>query len=123
WSSLSDRNAKENFRAVDAKRVLEGLAAMPISSWNYKTQDKTIRHIGPMAQDFAAAFEIGEDEKHIATVDAAGVAFAAIQGLNQKLEEALKDKEAQLKAQGADLEALREELSQLRAHLDATAKP
>ncbi len=54
---------------------------VPILTWNYKTQDDSIRHLGPMAQDFRAAFELGEDEKHISTVDADGVALAAIQEL------------------------------------------
>ena len=30
------------------------------------------RHIGPVAEDFSAAFEVGEGDKHIATVDADG---------------------------------------------------
>ena len=87
WSTLSDRSAKEEFHAVDVKEVLDRLVAVPISNWNYKTQDKSIRHLGPMAQDFRAAFHIGEDDKHISTVDEEGVALAAIQGLNQKVEE------------------------------------
>jgi hypothetical protein len=35
---------------------------MPIEIWNYKTQNQSLRHIVPMAQDFAAAFRVGEDE-------------------------------------------------------------
>jgi hypothetical protein len=93
WSTLSDRNAKENCHTIDAKEVLDRLAAMRIGSWNYKTQDKSIRHLGPMAQDFRAAFSLGEDDRHIAEVDEGGVALAAIQGLNQKLDE--KDTEIQ----------------------------
>jgi flagellin-like hook-associated protein FlgL len=61
--------------------VLAKVAALPITRWNYKTQPDQ-EHVGPVAQDFAAAFRLGSDDKHIATVDAAGVAFAAIQGLN-----------------------------------------
>jgi hypothetical protein len=67
--------------------ILERLAEIPVSTWNYKTQDKSIRHIGPMAQDFYSAFQVGEDERHITTVDEAGVALAAIQGLYQLLQE------------------------------------
>jgi hypothetical protein len=81
WSALSDRNMKSNLAAVDARAVLEKVASMPITSWNYNSQDETIRHIGPMAQDFYAAFGVGEDDKHITTIDADGVALAAIQGL------------------------------------------
>ena len=87
WSSVSDRNVKANFSTVDARDVLQRLAQIPISTWNYKTQDAAIRHIGPMAQDFAAAFGVGEDDKHISTIDADGVSLAAIQGLYQIAQE------------------------------------
>jgi hypothetical protein len=82
----SDRNAKDNFNDIRPRDILEKVAALPITSWNYK-QDASSRHLGPMAQDFYAAFGVGLDDKHIATVDADGVALAAIQGLNQKVEE------------------------------------
>jgi hypothetical protein len=69
-----------------------------------------------MAQDFHAAFGLGADDKHIATVDADGVALAAIQGLNVKLEQAsavetarrreLESKNAMLERRLADLEKL-----------------
>jgi hypothetical protein len=87
WISMSDRNAKENFRAADASEVLEKVVALPLQTWNYKSQGASIRHIGPMAQDFKAAFGLGESDTGISNVDADGVAFAAIQGLNQKLED------------------------------------
>src|SRR4029077_2777235 len=61
WSSLSDRNAKENFTPANVRDVLEKVAALPMTTWNYKSQDKTVRHIGPMAQDFSAAFAVGEN--------------------------------------------------------------
>lgn len=81
WSSLSDRASKTNFQVVDGRDILSRLAGIPILSWNYKTQVESIRHMGPVAQDFSAAFNVGEDDKHINTIDADGVAFAAIQGL------------------------------------------
>ena len=91
--SASDRNVKENFAPVQPREMLEKVIALPLSSWNYKA-DTATRHVGPMAQDFYAAFNVGPDDKHIATVDADGVALAAIQGLNQKVEE----KEARITA-------------------------
>ncbi len=87
WTTLSDRNSKENFSPIEAKKVLQKLNSIPIETWNYKTQAKTIRHIGPMAQDFKKAFGVGEDEHYINTVDANGVALSAIQGLYQLLQE------------------------------------
>ncbi len=86
WTDNSDRNAKENFAPVDGSEVLAKVAALPVQTWNYKTEGPDVRHIGPVAQDFHAAFGLGNDDKHLAALDSAGVALAAIQGLNQKLE-------------------------------------
>jgi len=86
WTSMSDRNSKEEFQPVNPLAVLDQVAALPLSTWRYKTQDASVRHIGPMAQDFKAAFAVGESDTGITTLDADGVALAAIQGLNQKLE-------------------------------------
>jgi len=91
WASLSDRNAKANFGAVDGQDLLERLAAIPVSTWNYKTQPDEVRHMGPMAQDFRAAFGLGEDDTHISTVDSEGVALAAIQALYQTMTELKRD--------------------------------
>ena len=91
FNTTSDRNAKENFSSIDAREILEKVTALPLSKWNYK-QDKDTRHIGPMAQDFKAAFDVGSDDRHIATVDEEGVALAAIQGLN----EVVKERDAQI---------------------------
>ena len=83
----SDRNAKANFTSLDAQAILAKIIAMPVTEWNYKDDAVDKKHIGPMAQDFHAAFGLdGADEKHISVVDEGGVALAAIQGLNQKLE-------------------------------------
>ena len=107
WSSLSDRNLKENLEAVDARAVLEAVAAMPVSTWSYTTEDPTIRHMGPMAQDFHAAFGLGDSDRHINSLDADGVALAAIQGLyaeNQELRARLDTLESRLAAlEGAGL--------------------
>jgi hypothetical protein len=92
---ISDRNAKENFASVDRREVLEKVAALPITRWNFK-QEAGVPHLGPVAQDFHAAFSLGTDDRHIATVDADGVALAAIQGLNQKLEEQMKQKDTKI---------------------------
>src|SRR5437588_10026743 len=69
----SDRNVKRDFEAVDVDAVLAGVSALAIESWSYRADDPRVRHVGPMAQDFAAAFGVGEDDRHIHTVDASGV--------------------------------------------------
>ena len=103
WAAYSDRKSKDNIEQVNARQVLDKLLAIPIATWNWKAQDARIRHMGPMAQDFHAAFAIGEDDKHISTVDSEGVALAAIQGLHQLVQE--KDSEiTRLKARSDTLE-------------------
>ena len=107
FSPSSDRNLKENFAPVDPQAVLAKVSKLPLLEWNFKT-DNGSRHLGPMAQDFYAAFGLGADDRHIATVDGDGVALAAIQGLNQKLEE--KDAELrELRQRLAALEKLVEQ--------------
>jgi hypothetical protein len=102
WTAMSDRNVKEAFQPVNPQAVLAKVAALPLTTWKYKAQDASVRHIGPMAQDFKAAFAVGESDTGITTIDADGVALAAIQGLNQKLE-----------AQRAENTALKQRLEQL----------
>ena len=108
WSSVSDVNRKENFRDLDADDVLAKIAAMPIREWNYKSQDAAVRHVGPTAQDFHAAFGLGEDPLRISTIDADGIALRAIQALEART----RDENAALKAQ---LAALQARLDQLEA--------
>ena len=111
WSTLSDRNAKENFQPVNYRQILERLAAIPVATWNYKTQPATIRHIGPVAQDFAAAFGVGENDHSISTVDADGVALAAIKGLYEELQ-----------AEKARNDALEKRLAELERQLTRGGK-
>ncbi|ABX07727.1 hypothetical protein Haur_5099 (plasmid) [Herpetosiphon aurantiacus DSM 785] len=83
WSNSSDKHRKTQFAAIDPHALLTKLAAIPMQSWSYINEDPQIRHLGPTAQDFYAAFGLGTDDRHIATVDADGVALTAIQGLYQ----------------------------------------
>jgi hypothetical protein len=95
--------------------ILQRLAELPVQTWNYNWDDSSVRHIGPMAQDFAAAFAVGEDDKHIHQVDAQGVAFAAIQGLYRMM----NDSEDQTECVQAQLRDQQEERMSLVARLDA----
>jgi len=102
----SDREAKRNFRPVDAEEVLERVLSLPISTWSYRNEDDTVRHIGPMAQDFRATFEVGPSDRHIATVDADGVALAAIQALHAELEELRRENARLWRAVGVEGDAV-----------------
>jgi len=101
--SASDRNIKENFEDIDSVQILEKLASLPIQSWNYKADDNKVKHIGPMAQDFFAAFGVGPDDKHITTVDEGGIALAAIKALKAE-NDFLKSELTNLKARLERLE-------------------
>lgn len=89
WTNASSRLLKTGFADIDPGEVLRRLLSLPISTWNYVHSEEG-RHLGPMAEDFKAAFGLAGDGRSIATVDADGVALAAIQGLNAKLEKALE---------------------------------
>lgn len=95
--------------------MLERVAALPISTWSYRAEDPSTRHLGLTAQDFAAAFRLGNGDKTISTIDADGVALAAIQGLHQILQE----KDAQLAAQQERLSSLEQRNANLQLRLEA----
>jgi hypothetical protein len=115
----SDRNLKENFADIDIRDILQRVCALPIGSWTYK-KDAAVRHIGPMAQDFYAQFNVGMNDKTITTIDEGGVALAAIQGLSQELSE--KDAEIQqLKAKAARVDSLEKRLAELEATVNQLA--
>jgi endosialidase-like protein len=111
WTNASSKAFKENFGNVDVGAVLDKLVAMPIQTWFYKASHEEGQHLGPFAEDFAATFGLGKDEKHITTVDESGVALAAIQGLNRKVE----SENAALKQQNASLQ---DRLDRVTARLD-----
>ncbi|GAB4167684.1 MAG: hypothetical protein Kow0020_00730 [Wenzhouxiangellaceae bacterium] len=101
WTNASSRALKQDFTPVDPLSILDGVMQLDLATWRYRESDET-RHLGPVAEDFQTIFGLG-DGQSIATVDADGVALAAIQGLNQKLE--------------AENAALRAELAELRQSL------
>ena len=126
WTSLSDRNAKVALHSVDVREVLEKVAALPMSTWQYKSQDAQYRHLGPMAQDFYAAFKLGESDTGIDVVDADGVALAAIQGLNSllaqkdaKANKRLDEKDREIAALNAELAAQKAEIAAQRTRVVA----
>jgi hypothetical protein len=103
---ISDRARKRDVAGVDPADMLARAAALPIATWSYTFDDPTVRHIGPMAQDFAALFGVGADDRHIHPIDGQGVALAAIQGLYAEVQR-LQTEQAALHARLATLEAER----------------
>ncbi len=81
WASASDRAMKTNVARIDDADVLDKVATLPITTWSY-VSERGVRHVGPMAQDFYAAFGVGADDRHITSIDEDGVALAAIKALH-----------------------------------------
>lgn len=105
WTNGSSRLFKEGFSPIDSSAILDRVLSLPVLQWRYKGEDAAL-HLGPIAEDFKAAFGLGGDERYIGTVDADGVALAAIQGLNRKLEDENTKLRTSLAALAKRLEAL-----------------
>lgn len=107
WQNASDVNRKHHFESVSGEAILQKLKTLPIQEWSYRTENDAVRHIGPTAQDFYAAFQLGNDERGIGTVDADGIALASIQAL-----------EARTQKQSAEIETLRAENEAMQNKVD-----
>jgi hypothetical protein len=115
WTNSSDVNRKHRFQPVDGEETLERLAALPITTWTYRGEADSVRHLGPTAQDFYATFGLGQTNTGIGTVDADGVSLLAAQALEQRTR-ALAQENTALRAQIAELE-------RRLARLETTSKP
>ena len=112
---LSSRKTKRDIEPVDSAHVLEKLLALQVSGWSYRKDDPTVRHIGPMAEDFHSTFGLGKDERHIDVLDATGVTIAAVQALHAEIEA----RDARLAELERTNRALREELELQRHRIEA----
>jgi hypothetical protein len=118
WNSTSDRRLKQHFRPLSGERVLAKLARLPIREWNYITQDASIRHLGPTAQDFQAAFGLGESPRQISTVDADGIALTALKAIEARAQSIARAQRDRWR-EGAELNA---HLAQLERRVNGRAK-
>ena len=101
-TELSDVNAKENFASIDPQQILVLATELPLTTWSYKEDEDHARHLGPMAQDFHAAFGLGGSGQGIAPRNLAAVTLAALQGLNEVVE-GMANENAELRQQNAEL--------------------
>jgi hypothetical protein len=127
WNVISDRSRKENFLGIEGEDILFRIRSLPVTTWRYRDeQDRTVRHIGPMAQDWHAAFGFNGDATTINMSDFDGVNLAAIQALDTRTTgqesrlQALEAENARLRAQNAEMEA---RLRRLEALVTAPAAP
>jgi hypothetical protein len=124
WTNASDRNVKENFVPVTPDVILQKIDALSVTEWNYKNEDPSVRHIGPVAQDFYSIFEVGDSSTSISTIDPSGIALAGIQALDAKGDKQdgqITDLKQQLDAKTDELRALQERLARLESLLEQTS--
>lgn len=107
----SSKSIKENIVEANPQVVLARVIDLPINRWSYKHDGNKVRHIGPMSEDFHAAFGVGMSPKGIASIDTGGVALAAIKGLN----ELVVEKDGEITQLKTELEESQDRLSQLEA--------
>ncbi len=127
WVCSSSRTLKENFVPVDGEEILARIRRVPLNRWTLIDDQARTPHIGPFAEDFYAAFGVGDDPKAIGHQDIDGVNFAGVQALEQRTrtqaEEiaALRSENAGLKQDVAGLRrdnaALAERLRAIEARL------
>ena len=118
WASASDRALKTDVASIDDAVVLDKVAALPISRWSYKSEHG-VQHVGPMAQDFYAAFGVGADDKHITSIDEDGVALAAIKALHSENASLRARLAVSSASHSHQISALRTSVSELRTELAA----
>jgi hypothetical protein len=116
----SYRASKENFAEVDPQEVLDRIAQLPITTWNYRKESKEVRHMGPVSEDFYQAFGLGQDDQHITPNDLAGVNTAAIQGLYGLLQSEMRRKDHRIEELEAELESLKAQFLELRKMVNLT---
>ncbi|HEU4560121.1 MAG TPA: tail fiber domain-containing protein [Longimicrobium sp.] len=121
WNVLSDRNRKENFLSIDGEDLLARLRNVPVTTWNYIAEGRQVRHIGPMAQDWHAAFGFNADPLTINQGDFDGVNLAAVKALDARTQVQAQTIEAQgrtIAAQQQTIDAQGRELAEVRARLE-----
>jgi trimeric autotransporter adhesin len=121
WNVISDRNRKELFAAVDGGDVLSRIRSLPVTTWRYTgEEDRTVRHIGPMAQDWHRAFGFSADETTINMSDFDGVNLAAIQALDQgnlRQDAEIRSLRTQVAERDARIETLEAQNARMEARL------
>jgi hypothetical protein len=118
WTNSSDKNLKENFEVVNGEQILGLIESLPITEWNYKVDNPSIKHIGPVSQDFYSLFGLGGNDTSISTVDPSGIALVAIKELsmqNRSMRVQIESQKIENQQLKSEMQALREEVEQIKS--------
>lgn len=121
FNCTSSRTTKENFSLVDGDDVLARLRKVPVSTWNYISEGRAARHLGPMAEDFYSAFRLGVGNTSIGVQDAVGVSLAAVKALDARTLE-LQQKTEEVEQLRAKVNSLEQRLAALEQLIRQNAK-
>jgi autotransporter adhesin len=113
WSCTSTRTAKHLFQDVNGEDLLVRLRRVPVSTWSYLSEEGGVRHMGPFAEDFRAAFGLGVNDVSIGLQDIDGVNMAAVQALVARTDALQRDNAAQ----AARIKELEAEMAVIRSLL------
>jgi hypothetical protein len=116
-------NLKENFVPIAPAAILKKIDALPLTEWNYRNEDPSVRHIGPIAQDFFSIFRVGNSSTSISTIDPSGIALAGVQALDEKTHARavrLAELKKQLEAKTEEIHLPQERLARLESLLEQT---
>ena len=122
WTAVCSRDAKENFSPVDGEWILDRIRELPVTEWNYKAGDPSVKYIGPVAEDFWDAFHLnGDDNKGINSVSIDGVNMAGVKALEKRTrlqQERIDSQEARIAAQQEEIRVLEARLARLEGLLE-----
>lgn len=121
FTCASSRSTKENLARVDGESVLVTLRSVPVNSWNYIAEGAGVRHVGPMAEEFHAAFGLGTGNTTIGVQDLTGITLAAVKALEERTVE-LRQKSLELEQKSEEVDALRAQLLSLEERLTRLEK-
>jgi hypothetical protein len=129
FSCASSRLLKDRFEDVEGEDVLARIRGVPVTTWSYTGESGGVRHMGPFAEDFRAAFGLGTDDTSIGHLDISGVTFAGVQALDartQGMQTTIAEQAreiGELRSDNASLRAANARMEARMARLEALVAP
>jgi trimeric autotransporter adhesin len=126
WVCSSSRALKENFTPVDGEELLARIRGVELNRWTLIGDPARTPHLGPFAEDFHAAFGLGDDPKAIGHQDIDGVNFGGVKALDARtvqMQSRMDEQARQIEQLQADKAALEARIQRLEALLAPAPAP
>ena len=114
WTNASSIDFKTDIKRLSSSDLLSSINQLLVAKWRYK--DTNEYHIGPFAEQFKKIFSLGveDDDKHISTMDIAGVSIIGIQELTSLVSEL----QSENKELTQEINELKSRLTEMEEKLD-----